>query len=78
MNSRLGIQIYVHRTLAIDQKWALTSFHTLYNVILRIARNFLENQEKHQNFDPSILPYKFGLIFIGMKQKKFFLKKNSK
>ena len=28
-------------------------------------------QGKHQNFDPSILPYKFGLIFMGMKQKKF-------
>ena len=47
---------------------------TLYNAILRIARNFLETRGKHQNFDPSILPYKFGLIFTGMKQKK----KNSK
>ena len=36
---------------------------TLYNVILRIARNFY----------PSILTYKFGLIFMGMKQKKFKL-----
>ena len=30
------------------------------------------NQGKRQNFDPSILPHKFGLIFIGLKQKKFF------
>ena len=37
---------------------------------------FSGNQGKHQNFDPSILPYKFGLILMGMKQKKkFFLKK---
>ena len=32
---------------------------------------FSGNQEKHQNFDPSILPYKFELILMGMKQKKF-------
>ena len=31
---------------------------------------FSGNQGKHQNFDPSILPYKFGLILMGMKQKK--------
>ena len=37
---------------------------------------FSGNQGKHQNFDPSILLYKFGLILMGMKQKKnFFLKK---
>ena len=29
-------------------------------------------------FDPSILSYKFGLIFIRMKQKKIFLKKKFK
>ena len=45
---------------------------TLYNVLLRIARNLLGNQGKHQSFDPSILPYKFGLIFMGMKQFFFF------
>ena len=41
---------------------------------------FSGNQGKHHNFDPSILPYKFGLILMGMKQKKkfFFEKKNSK
>ena len=33
---------------------------------------FSGNQGKHQNFDPSILPYKFGLIFMRMKQKQFF------
>ena len=43
-------------------------------------KEFSGIQGKHQNFDPSILPYKFGLIFKGMKQKKiiFFRKKNSK
>ena len=51
---------------------------TLYNVIH--SKDFYGNQGKHQNFDPSILPYEFGLIFMGMKQKKifFFRKKNSK
>ena len=41
---------------------------------------FSGNQGKHQNFDPSILPYKFGLILMGMKQKKKkkIQKKNSK
>ena len=42
--------------------------HTLYNVILRI-KEFSGNQGNHQNFDPSIIPYKFGLILMGMKQK---------
>ena len=39
------------------------------------SKEFSGNQGKHQNFDPSILPYKFGLIFMGMKQKKFFFLK---
>ena len=45
------------------------------------SKEFPGNQGKHQNLDPFILPYKFGLIFMRMKQKKisFFLKKkNSK
>ena len=28
------------------------------------------NQVNHQNLVPSILTYKFGLIFMGKKQKK--------
>jgi hypothetical protein len=36
------------------------------------SKEFSGNQGNHQNFDPSILPYKFGLIFKGMKQKKCF------
>ena len=36
------------------------------------SKEFSGNQGKHQNFDPTILPYKFGLIFMGMKQKIFF------
>ena len=35
------------------------------------------NQGNHQNFEPSILPYKFGLIFMGMKQYIFFFSKIS-
>ena len=36
------------------------------------SKEFSGNQGKHQNVDTSILPYKFGLIFMGMKQKKIF------
>merc|ERR1712218_716500 len=43
------------------------------------SKEFSGNQRKHQNFNPSILPCKFGLIFMRMKQKKiFFWKKKSK
>ena len=34
------------------------------------SKEFSGNQGKHPNFDPSILPYKFGLIFMGIKKKK--------
>ena len=51
--------------------------HTLYNVILRI-KEFSGNQGNHQNFDPSIITYKFGLILMGMKQKKNKLKNKLK
>ena len=34
------------------------------------SKKFPENQGKRQNFNPSILPYKFGLIFMRIKQKK--------
>ena len=40
------------------------------------SNEFAENQGKHQSFDPFVLPYKFGLIFMGMKQKKIFYRKN--
>ena len=36
------------------------------------SKELAGNQGKRQNFDPSILPYKFGLIFIKLKQKKKF------
>ena len=39
-----------------------------------------ENQSNHQNFDPYLLPKKFWLIFIGMKQKtktKIEIEKNN-
>ena len=34
------------------------------------SKEFSGNQGKHQNFNPSILPCKFGLTFMKMKQKK--------
>ena len=43
------------------------------------SKEFSGNQGKHQHFDSSFLPYKFGLIFMGMKQNNFFfLKKRIK
>ena len=44
------------------------------------SKEFAGNQGKCQNFDPSSLPNKFGLIYMRMKQKKnfFFEEKNSK
>ena len=39
------------------------------------SKEFAGNQGKRQNFDPSILPYKFGLILKKMKPKKKNLKK---
>ena len=50
--------------------------HTLYNAILRIARNFLETRENIKIFDPSILPYKFGLIFKMADSKKAHFSKS--
>ena len=49
--------------------------------VLHINRQVLfgaGNQSNHQNFNPFILPYKFGQIFKGMKQKKILLKKKFK
>ena len=42
------------------------------------SKDFSRNQGKHHNLDPSILPYKFGLIFMGMKQKKFIFFRKKK
>ena len=40
--------------------------------------SFTVNQGNHQKFDPSLLHYKFWMIFMGMKQKKKFEKKKFK
>ena len=42
------------------------------------SKEFSGNKGKHQILDPSILPYKFGPIFMGMNRKKKSLKKNYK
>ena len=55
-------------------KWS----YTVYRYITH-SKKFAGKQGRHQTFDQSILPYKFGLIFKRMKQKKiFFEEKNSK
>ena len=55
-----------------------SQFQNMYTV-LHIFRQVLfgaGNQGNHQNFKESLLSYKCGLIFIGMKQKKIFFLKN--
>ena len=37
-----------------------------------------ENQGNHQNLEKSLLSYKCGLIFVGMKEKNFFWKNEIK
>ena len=46
--------------------------YTLYNVILCISRNFLETRE---NIKILAHPYKFELIFMGIKHFLFFFEK---
>ena len=36
------------------------------------------NQGNHENFDTFVLPYEFGLIFMGMEEKKDYKKKIKK
>ena len=60
----------------VDNQKCQAGFRPLCNkTLITHSKEFSGNQGKHQNFHPSILTYKFGLILIGMKQKKFFLKK---
>ena len=62
-----------HRALMHRSTHNMTLGPTLYNVILSIARNFLETRE---NIKISTLPYKSGQILKGMKQKKWPPQKN--
>ena len=47
-----------------------------YGIFITHSKEFAGNQGEHQNFNPSVLPYKFGLIFMGMKQIYFFKEKS--
>ena len=58
-----------------------------YTVKLNIkhSKEFAGNQGNHQNFDPSLLAYKYWLMFMGIEQKnlkllscQYLLKKVSK
>jgi hypothetical protein len=62
---------------ATRQQDILLHIWVIYTV-LHINKQVLfgaENQGNHQIFEKSLLSYKFGLIFIEMKQKKKILKK---
>ena len=51
--------------------------NSIYTV-LHINRQVLfgtENQGDHQNFEKFLLPYKFGLVFIGKQKNVFFEKR---
>ena len=45
-------------------KTAYTELHMFMQLLF-----WAGNQSNHQNFDPSLLPKKLWLIFMGMKQK---------
>ena len=66
-----GIIMEVTRPLLLGPFYYLANPPTVYY-------EFAGNQGKHQNWVPSIPSHNLWLIFIGMKQKNFFLKKKSK
>ena len=71
---RITLFIFCHCTIILILRNTYTVLHIFRQVLFGA-----ENQGNHQNFEKSLLSYKFWLIFIGMKQKNFFFeKKNSK
>ena len=65
------------RFLPISYKNALKITY-VYNTVqrnIKHSKEFSGNQGKHQNFDPSILPYKFRLISHRNEAKKNFFQK---
>ena len=56
-----------------DTHYTYTVLHMFRQVLFGAG-----NQSNHQNFEKSLLSCKCELIFIGMKQKKIFLKDSSK
>ena len=69
--------IYLHLPLAkwkYNEQWfhcnAVTPSHLfgMYTAVHCVA--YVGNQSNHQIFDPSLVPKKLWLIFMGMKQKK--------
>ena len=49
-------------------KWSCTVYRYITH-----SKKFAGKQGRHQIFDQSILPYKFGLILKRMKQKWYFV-----
>ena len=62
-----------------SHKKAYSCFDECMYTVLHIFKQVLfwvgNNGHNHKNFDPSLLSYKCWLIFIGMKKKNIFLKK---
>ena len=52
----------------VQKQWSMRN-------VMHSKEFFGKNQGKRRKFDPSILPYKFGLMFMKKKKKSFFLNK---
>jgi hypothetical protein len=68
-NSPNFVDLSVIRGRYYEYKKVISIVYTVLRNITH-SKEFSRNQGKHQNFNPSILPYKFGLILMGMKKKK--------
>ena len=54
----------------IYSTYTVQYIHCVGNLTPTHSKEFSGNQGNHQNFDPSLLPKKLWLIFMGLKQKK--------
>ena len=62
------LTIHVCTTIVFHTSKILCTYTVQRNITH--SKEFAGNQAKHRNFHPSVLPYIFVLIFMGMKQKK--------
>ena len=53
----------------VQKQWSMRN-------VMHSKEFFGKNQGKRRKFDPSILPYKFGLMFMKKKKKSFFFEQN--
>ena len=66
------VEIFLKRFLKYSEQLIFSAAKHLHiHCVAYVYAAFVwaRDQGNHQNFDPSLLHYKFRLIFIGMKQK---------